>query len=119
MNPIEKLIFGEGFCKGCEQIKPLVMVEAVGMTEDKVTGELIEAQNFSDMTHRQSLGWHGAPRGCSRRACRRLTIARGPSPHPLQGVAGFIGIGGRLASESVAGMDRNHWLLCVGIRTHL
>ena len=25
--------------------------------------------------------------------------------------------GGRLASESVAGMDRNHWPLCVGIRS--
>jgi inward rectifier potassium channel len=31
-------------------------------------------------------------------------------------VAAFIGIGGRLASESVAGMDRNHRPLCLGIR---
>jgi hypothetical protein len=32
-------------------------------------------------------------------------------------VAAFIGISGRLASESVAGMDRNHWPLCLGIRS--
>jgi predicted SnoaL-like aldol condensation-catalyzing enzyme len=31
-------------------------------------------------------------------------------------VATFIGIGGRLASESVAGMDRNYRPLCLGIR---
>ncbi len=45
-----------------------------------------------------------------------MTTARGLSRHP-QGVATFIGIGGRLASESVAGMDRNHWPLCLGIRS--
>jgi hypothetical protein len=33
-----------------------------------------------------------------------------------QGVADFIGTGGRLASESMAGMDRNHRPLCIGIR---
>lgn len=32
-------------------------------------------------------------------------------------MAHFIGIGGRLASESVPGMDRNHWPLCLGIRS--
>jgi hypothetical protein len=27
---------------------------------------VLEAWNFSDLTHRQSLGWHDAPRCCSR-----------------------------------------------------
>jgi hypothetical protein len=26
------------------------------------TRSVLEAQNFSDLTHRQSLSWHGAPR---------------------------------------------------------
>ena len=30
-----------------------------------VAGSVLETQNFSDLTHRQSLGWHGAPRCCS------------------------------------------------------
>ena len=40
------------------------------------------------------------PGVASRRACRRLTTARGPPSHPPQRVAGF---------------DRNQWLVCVGI----
>jgi hypothetical protein len=27
-----------------------------------VAGNVLETQNFSDLTHWRSLGWHGAPR---------------------------------------------------------
>jgi len=37
---IEELIFGPGFCKRCGLLKPLVMIEAPGLSENKETGEL-------------------------------------------------------------------------------
>ncbi len=47
------------------------------------------------------------PGCCSRRACRRLTTARGLLRHPSGG--------GWLRSESVAGLRRNQWLEWIGI----
>lgn len=38
---------------------------------------------------------------------------------PPQGWPASIGMGGRLPSESVAGLRRNHWPLCVGLRKKL
>jgi hypothetical protein len=61
---------------------------------------VLEAQNFSNLTHRQSLGWHGAPRCCSG---ERAVGWRPPVVRPviLRGVAAFIGIGGRNLEASV------------------
>src|SRR5215213_1628154 len=71
--------------------------------------DVLETKNLSDLTHRQSLGWHGALRCRSGRACRRWTTAR--RPRRLSQLRG-----GRLAWEWVAGFRRNHRLLCTGIR---
>jgi hypothetical protein len=77
---------------------------------------VLEAQNFSDLTHRQSLGWHGAPRCCSgeRAVSWRLPVV---CPATLSAWPPSSESVAQLASESVAGMDRNHWPLCLGIRT--
>jgi hypothetical protein len=66
---------------------------------------MLEAQNFSDLTHRQSLGWHGAPRCCSgeRAVGWRLPVV---SPATTR-VAAFVGISGRLR--------RNQWPEWIGI----
>ena len=63
--------------------------------------DMLEAKNFSDLTHRQSLGWHGA---------LPLSLGREPA------------VGGRLPANrsaypgsGVAGLPRNGWLVSVGI----
>src|SRR4051812_5737509 len=64
--------------------------------------DMLEAKNFSDLTHRQSLGWHGA---------LSLSFERAPA------------VGGRLPANrpayprsGAAGLPRNRWLVSVGIR---
>ena len=76
---------------------------------------MLEAKNFSNLTHRQSLGWHGAPRCCWGAACRRWTTARRPARQPLQGWLDCLGMGGWLSvgitgwlqSECPAALRRN------------
>jgi hypothetical protein len=68
---------------------------------------VLEAQNFSGLTHRQSLGWHGAPGVIPVRVPSVDDCSWSASP-PLRGWPTL--------SESVAGMDRNHWPLCLGMR---
>ncbi len=74
-----------------------------------MAADVFEAEDFSNLTHWQSLAWHGAPRDhweatvpsvedCSRTA---------PPPGPVRG--------GWNASESVAGFGRNHRLEWIGI----
>ncbi len=70
------------------------------------TPSVLEAQNFSDLTHRQSLAWHGAPRCCSgeRAVDWRLLAVR------LATLRGWP-----TSSESVAGLRRNQWPEWIGI----
>ena len=68
-----------------------------------------QAQNFSNLAHRQSLGGHRASpagRKGSDLASLRLPTTDPDSPHQQ---------GGRLRSESVAALDRNGWPPSVGI----
>jgi hypothetical protein len=75
-----------------------------------VAGDVFETQNLSDLTHRQSLSWHGVPRGCLPESVPSVDDCPRTAPSPLSG-------GGWLRSEPVAGMRRNHRLPCSGIRS--
>ncbi len=80
--------------------------------------DVFEAKNFSNLTHWQSLAWHGAPRDHwkgSHRAVGGRLLANRAVPAPPQGWLECLGISGWLASESPAGMDRNHRLEWIGI----
>ena len=67
-----------------------------------------QSQNFSNLPHRRSLGGHRtSPCMVAKEASsaiRSSTARASDRPHR---VAGFIGMGGRLPSESVAGLRRN------------
>jgi hypothetical protein len=83
---------------------------------------MFEAQNLSNLAHRRSLRWHGAPRivRYEERPYRRLLCASG-SPHPDQPgpVPTFIGIDAQLKSDSLPSFDRIHCPLWSGLRTPL
>jgi hypothetical protein len=77
---------------------------------------VLQAQNFSNLPHRQSLGGHRTSH-CANR--KRTTLPRSDCrqrspPHPINRVAAFvrnrwplsIGLGGRFPSESVAALPR-------------
>ena len=72
-----------------------------------LAAEILEAKNFSNLTHRQSLGWHGAPLGSGRQhaVAGRLPSDRAANPFKS----------GWLASESVAALRRNHRLDSIGM----
>ena len=84
-----------------------------------MAADVFEAEDFSYLTHWQSLAWHGAPRDHWRATVPSVDHCSRTAPTPTpQGWLEWIGITGWLASESPAGMDRNHRLTCVGIRIH-
>ena len=72
-----------------------------------VAGYVLETQNFSDLMHRQSLGWHGASRVLFPVSVPLVDDCPRTAPPPLEG--------GWLRSESVAGLRRNQWLEWIGI----
>src|SRR5258707_2081572 len=80
---------------------------------------ILQAKNFSNLPHRQSLGGHRTSH-CVNRKRRTLPRSdcrqRSPS-HPINRVAAFVGLGGRFRSESMAAFRRNRWPLCLGFRT--
>jgi hypothetical protein len=73
---------------------------------------ILQAQNFSNLPHRQSLGGHRTSNRVNRksRTLPRSDCQQRPPSHPINRVAAFdrigrplsIGIGGRLSSESVS-----------------
>lgn len=76
---------------------------------------VLQAQDIAHLAHRQSLGWHGAPR-IDRHEGDPTGGCRPPAAQPPHQVAGFVGFGARIKSESVAGLDRIQWPLCLGMR---
>ena len=68
-----------------------------------VAADVFEAKDFSNLTHWQSLAWHGAPRDCWRDTVPSVNDCSRTAPPP--------------APSGVAGMRRNQWLASVGIRT--
>ncbi len=65
-----------------------------------VAADVLEAKDFSNLTHGQSLAWHGAPRdrwGATVPWVEDCSRTAPPAP------------------SGVAGIDRNHRLACVGI----
>src|SRR3954453_16979716 len=65
-----------------------------------MAAHVFEAEDFSNLTHPQSLAWHGAPRvaGSDRAVGGRLLAIRAACPY-----------------SGAAGMPRNRWLASVGI----
>jgi hypothetical protein len=83
-----------------------------------VAADIFEAKNFSNLTHWQSLAWHGAPRDHEGETVPWLDdCSRTAPPAPSQGRLECFGINGWLASESPAALRRNARLASVGIRT--
>jgi hypothetical protein len=83
-----------------------------------MTADVLEAEDFSNLTHWQSLAWHGAPRDHWRDTVPSVNdCSRTAPPPPPQGWLEYVGITGWLPSESPAGMNRHRRLLCVGIRS--
>ena len=82
---------------------------------------MLEAQNLSNLAHRHSLRWHGAPRivRYEERPYRWLLRAS-RSPHPDQPgpVPTFVGIGAQLKSDSLPTFDRIRCPLWSGLRKH-
>ena len=84
-----------------------------------MAADVFEAEHFSNLSHWQSLAWHGAPRGCWRDTVPSVNDCSRTAPPPApSGVAGLhrnhrlasLGITGWNASESPAGFRRNtHW----------
>jgi oligopeptide/dipeptide ABC transporter ATP-binding protein len=68
---------------------------------------MLETKNFSNLTHRQSLGWHGAPLGSGR---QHAVAGRLPSDHAAKPFKSRW-----LASELVAALRRNHRLASIGM----
>ena len=80
--------------------------------------DVLETKNLSNLTHRQSLAWHGGPRCHSGTTLPWVDdCSRTAPPAPTQGRLECLGMGGWLASESPAGIRRNARLASVGIRT--
>jgi hypothetical protein len=73
-----------------------------------MAADMFEAKHFSNLTHWQSLAWHGAPRDHWRETVPSVDDCSRTAPPPLLR-------GGWNASESVAGFRRNHRLVCVGM----
>jgi hypothetical protein len=75
---------------------------------------ILQAQNFSNLPRRQSLGGHRTREPQKQDLAPFRLPTTPPSHHPINGVAAFvrigwplsIGIGGRLPSESVAALPR-------------
>jgi hypothetical protein len=66
-----------------------------------MAADLFEAEDFSNLTHWQSLAWHGAPRNQWRNTMPSVDDCSRTAPPP--------------APSGVAGMRRNQWLASVGI----
>ena len=66
-----------------------------------MAADVFEAEDFSNLTHWQSLAWHGAPRDHWRDTVPSVNDCSRTAPPP--------------APSGVAGMRRNHWLASVGI----
>ena len=66
-----------------------------------VTTDVFEAEDFSNLTHWQSLAWHGAPRDHWRDTVPSVDDCSRTAPPPVP--------------SGVAGMHRNQWLASVGI----
>ena len=80
--------------------------------------DVLETKNLSNLTHRQSLAWHGYPRCHSETTLPWVDdCPRTAPPAPTQGRLECLGRGGWLASESPAGIRRNPRLASVGIRS--
>ena len=79
---------------------------------------MLQSQDFSNVPHRRSLGWH---RISPRLLRGSAPVIRAPTARAAQltstGWPASIRTGGRHPSERVAGMRRNDWPTWVGIRT--
>jgi hypothetical protein len=85
-----------------------------------MAADMFEAKHFSNLTHWQSLAWHGAPRDHWRETVPSVDdCSRTAPPPPTQGWLECLGIGGWLPSESPAGLRRNDRLESVGIRRRI
>ena len=79
---------------------------------------MLQTQNFSNLAHRQSLGGHRTSLAfLAKGTVPQLTADVEPTFRPPQRWPAWLGIGGRLPSERVARLARNHRPLCLGIRT--
>jgi len=68
---------------------------------DAYAADVFEAKDFSNLTHWQSLAWHGAPRDSWRDTVPSVNDCSRTAPPP--------------DPSGVAGMRRNQWLASVGI----
>src|SRR6202011_2564175 len=91
-------------------------MSAIHVVVDPRPTGILQAQNFSNLPHRQSLGGHRTSNCVTRksRTLPRSDCRQRPPSHPINRVAAFvrigwplsIGIGGRLPSESMAALPR-------------
>ena len=102
-------ILGDGVAADPEHDRDLVAA---------VAADMFEAKNFSNLTHWQSLAWHGAPRDHEGETVPWLDDCSRTAPSASsQGRLECLGITGWLASESPAALRRNARLASVGIRS--
>ena len=81
---------------------------------------ILQAQNFSNLPHRQSLGGHRASFANRKEGpCPAQTADSAPRLTLSTGWPHCLGIGGRFRSEWVAAFRRNRWPHCLGFRTRL
>ena len=87
-------------------------IEQHGDQERAAISELLEPSASALSRRASDLPLHGRKGGLVRDLIADIESFRPASP----GWPASIGMGGRLPSESVAGLRRNQWPLCVGLR---